>query len=512
MTSFDPAEHEAHRPRTRTTAAMLPAAALLAATLAACTGQVPLPPTSVQSVVAGTDGVYTVTGAGFFQHPGGPGMRVEACGATVGATIVDPRDARVVLPPGGAVTVQVGHRLEFALPEALQGGNGDLRLVRPDRHVVLVEDAIECPGVGTEPAPGPAPVDAPAVAVLSASTTAGDAPLTVVLDATGSTGDAPLTYTWDLGDGATAAGPSSVTHTYLDPGEYTVTLVVTDADGDSDAATLRVSVNQPNRPPTARITYTPDYWNWDAATAHYVFSAADSSDPDGDELTYEWYYWFDGAYVPFGTGPSRTVSMGYGPWSVRLVVTDEHGARDEDELTYFADLIEWGDPWNPERAHVLDVTTLVWRRTGGELSFSLTATQPFELVEPGGAECDGIAVAPGLPAVLVGHVAFDVDRNGDTGRAFPYGVGAEYVLLLGHRDPEGNHPLVVAASVDIATCTYEAAAVVSWVPAVLEGSTVTFTFTDLGLTGGYPAVYGEAFATPEGDWDDFWSHFRARTP
>lgn len=66
----------------------------------------------------------------------------------------------------------------------------------------------------------------------------------VTFDGTGSTdpqGDA-LTYAWTFGDGATGEG-ATPSHTYTSNGEYTVTLTVTDAAGNSSApATTTVTV------------------------------------------------------------------------------------------------------------------------------------------------------------------------------------------------------------------------------------------------------------------------------
>jgi PKD repeat protein len=46
---------------------------------------------------------------------------------------------------------------------------------------------------------------------------------------------ASLTYTWDFGDGATGSG-ATVNHVYATPGEYLVTLTLTDSLGATISA------------------------------------------------------------------------------------------------------------------------------------------------------------------------------------------------------------------------------------------------------------------------------------
>jgi MYXO-CTERM domain-containing protein len=96
----------------------------------------------------------------------------------------------------------------------------------------------------------------PPTAVLSASATNGAAPLAVQFDGAGSTdpdpGDA-LTYAWDLdGDGAfddsTSATPTFV---YAAPGNYTVSLQVT--DGEDATSVAQVVISADNTPPTPTI-------------------------------------------------------------------------------------------------------------------------------------------------------------------------------------------------------------------------------------------------------------------
>lgn len=82
-----------------------------------------------------------------------------------------------------------------------------------------------------------------------AAVTATSAGSVVTLDAAASTVIAPVTvasYAWDFGDDSTAPAPGptpSISHTYRAPGEYVVTLTVTDSDGL--VSTLRHKVTVP---------------------------------------------------------------------------------------------------------------------------------------------------------------------------------------------------------------------------------------------------------------------------
>src|SRR5207237_8557566 len=53
----------------------------------------------------------------------------------------------------------------------------------------------------------------------------------VSFSGTASGGAAPLGYRWDFGDGGSASGTLTPSHTYADHGSYTATLTVTDAAG-----------------------------------------------------------------------------------------------------------------------------------------------------------------------------------------------------------------------------------------------------------------------------------------
>jgi len=133
-------------------------------------------------------------------------------------------------------------------------------------------------------------------------------------------GDA-LTYHWDFGDGATAAG-ASVTHAYAALGTFDVTLTVSDGNGaTSNASTTAVIAN---RAPVAAAG--PDQVV--ALGQGVTLSAAGSSDPDSDALSYEWR----SAGGPVGTTPTVILSLGLGSHDITLTVRDGAGGEASDAV------------------------------------------------------------------------------------------------------------------------------------------------------------------------------------
>ena len=126
-----------------------------------------------------------------------------------------------------------------------------------------------------------------------------------------------VNYFWDFGDGNNAAGITT-SHSYVENGIYTVTLTVTDDDGDVGSANSNKTIS--NRPPVASfaknatkvLTYE---------TIH--FDASSSDDPDGNIVSYSW----DFGDHALGTG--EAVDHWYtdnGNYRVTLTVTDNDGA------------------------------------------------------------------------------------------------------------------------------------------------------------------------------------------
>ncbi|ELZ04739.1 PKD domain containing protein [Natrialba chahannaoensis JCM 10990] len=91
------------------------------------------------------------------------------------------------------------------------------------------------------------------------STTTPDPGEEVTFDATESTG-ALESYDWEFGDGTTANG-EVVTTTYDADGEYTVSLTVTDTDGNTGSAQTAIYVGDAE-PPTPAGVYTPYQGTW----------------------------------------------------------------------------------------------------------------------------------------------------------------------------------------------------------------------------------------------------------
>jgi PKD repeat protein len=148
----------------------------------------------------------------------------------------------------------------------------------------------------------------------------------VQFDATGSEdkdGDS-LTYTWNFGDGTTITTTSStISHTYLWGGNFTVILTVRDGKGGTDTAMTTADITEVNDPPepnaggpysgrTGRsITFD--------ASATTDFDNTDGSPTNNQTLTYTWDFG-DGS-----TGTGSTVTHAYeatGTYEVTLTVSD----------------------------------------------------------------------------------------------------------------------------------------------------------------------------------------------
>lgn len=152
---------------------------------------------------------------------------------------------------------------------------------------------------------------------------AGSATASVTLNGTGSSdpdGDA-ITYAWF--DGTTQIATGQQATVQLAPGQHAIRLFVTDSKGASASTSVQnitvQAVTQGNRAPTARIKNLPaEVLAANQTDAQVVLDGSDSTDPDGDTLTYKW---FRGA-TEIATGVQATVTLPLGTHQIKLVVTD----------------------------------------------------------------------------------------------------------------------------------------------------------------------------------------------
>lgn len=154
---------------------------------------------------------------------------------------------------------------------------------------------------------------------------AGASSATVTLNGTGSSdpdGD-PLTYQWN--EGATALGSSATITPSLSLGSHTITLTVNDGKGGSNTATQTVTVNaaSTNSPPTAVIAGGAAVMVEATGPngAVVTLNGSQSSDPNGDQLT---FLWMEGITV-IGTAPTITPTLSVGAHTITLTVNDGKG-------------------------------------------------------------------------------------------------------------------------------------------------------------------------------------------
>ncbi len=161
------------------------------------------------------------------------------------------------------------------------------------------------------------------VAKIGANPTSGIAPLTVQFSGSNSS-DADgkiVEYNWDFGDGSNGTGIST-SHTYTKKGLYTVVLTVKDDKGGTNTAHVAISVDE-NKAPTAKLDANP---TTGFAPLEVDFDGSESSDPDGDALTYRWDFG-DGSAVQENNSDLATHTYEKaGTYTAKLTVKDTKGA------------------------------------------------------------------------------------------------------------------------------------------------------------------------------------------
>jgi hypothetical protein len=147
------------------------------------------------------------------------------------------------------------------------------------------------------------PVSTGPTASFTAAPAEGAAPLDVTFTDTSTAGSAAITaWSWDFGDSGTSSDPNP-SHTFTDPGTYTVSLAVTTSVGSNTSTRQVVVTDPPNMAPTASIkiigmsekdleeagldTEITSGLNT-VPVETYVFLTAEATDAEDDPLTYAW--------------------------------------------------------------------------------------------------------------------------------------------------------------------------------------------------------------------------------
>jgi PKD repeat protein len=138
---------------------------------------------------------------------------------------------------------------------------------------------------------------------------------------------AGVTYVWDFGDGSSpVTTPNPGSHTYNNPGTYTITITATDAFGCSRTSTL--AIVQANPVPTAGFTLAPTLTCGIPQTLCLTNNAVGN-------LTYTW------TFVP-NIGPIAPIAnpcvsiTAEGDYVIQQLVRNQFGCVDSTTLTYTA--------------------------------------------------------------------------------------------------------------------------------------------------------------------------------
>src|SRR5215217_802400 len=194
-----------------------------------------------------------------------------------------------------------------------------------DTLELTVEESSEEPATDEEP-----PATESLAAEITSNATSGNAPATVSFAADASGGTGPYTVNWNFGDDSEESDEQTVSHTFTEAGNYSVTLTATDSTGETASDTLELTVEESSEEPAtdeeppateslaAEITSNATSGNAPAT----VSFAADASGGTGP-YTVNWNFGDDSE-----ESDEQTVSHTFteaGNYSVTLTATDSTG-------------------------------------------------------------------------------------------------------------------------------------------------------------------------------------------
>ena len=140
----------------------------------------------------------------------------------------------------------------------------------------------------------------------------------------------PYSWLWNFGDGQTST-VQNPTHTYVNAGNYTVTLTVTDNSGNTSSDATWAKIKESNNPPTKPSISGETH----GETGTYYDYTFVSTDPDNDEYLHYYIDWGDGEDEWIGPyAPGSNVVWGHswdfrGTYTIRAKATDNYGGESE---------------------------------------------------------------------------------------------------------------------------------------------------------------------------------------
>lgn len=173
---------------------------------------------------------------------------------------------------------------------------------------------------------GSVEIPEPPVASFTFNPNIGTANQIISFDGTNSydtDGGAITNYYWNLGDGTTKTG-SIINHSYSSAGTFSVSLTVTDDEGQNNYISQLITILEPVSAPIANFTYSPQS---PKVGDTVFFNAETSSDTDGNIIQYIWDFGDNSS--GFEAEPTHTY-VNAGTYDIQLTVID----NDELNSTY----------------------------------------------------------------------------------------------------------------------------------------------------------------------------------
>jgi PKD repeat protein len=178
-----------------------------------------------------------------------------------------------------------------------------------------------------ETQPAPPPNQSPQ-AGFSATPRLGPAPLRVgFADASHDPDGDPLSRHWSFGDGSAQSGGKSPSHTYDDPGRYTVTLTVSDPKGKQDATSKVIRVGSPDAVLDHIIVSPSNATIQPGGSRSYTAEAFDSDGGSMGDVTADTHF----SIAPDGSCKDNTCTAKKA--GTRSVTGTYHGERAHATLT-----------------------------------------------------------------------------------------------------------------------------------------------------------------------------------